>query len=60
MVLPLIRELKRAGPRTLRVMAEALDAQGVQTGRVVRDDREERSGEGLSARSVLGCKWFRT
>jgi hypothetical protein len=35
-VLPIIREIKRAGTRTLREIAEALNARGVQTaGRTV-------------------------
>jgi hypothetical protein len=33
MVLPLIRELKRAGPRTLREIAEPINARGVATAR---------------------------
>jgi DNA invertase Pin-like site-specific DNA recombinase len=33
MVLPIIREIKRAGARTLRDIAEALNARGVQTAR---------------------------
>ena len=32
-VLPIIREIKRAGARTLREIAEALNARGVQTAR---------------------------
>jgi DNA invertase Pin-like site-specific DNA recombinase len=58
MVLPLIRELKRAGPRTLRVMAEALSAQGVQTARgaVIRDDREKPSGQGLRRWTAAGLE----
>ncbi len=32
-VLPIIGEIKRAGARTLREIAEALNAQGVQTAR---------------------------
>jgi DNA invertase Pin-like site-specific DNA recombinase len=33
MVLPIIREIKRAGARTLREIADALNARGVQTAR---------------------------
>jgi Recombinase len=33
MVLPIIREIKRAGARTLREIAEALNARGVRTAR---------------------------
>jgi DNA invertase Pin-like site-specific DNA recombinase len=32
-VLPIIRQIKRAGPRTLREIADALNARGVQTAR---------------------------
>jgi hypothetical protein len=32
-VLPIIRDIKRAGARTLREIAEALNARGVQTAR---------------------------
>jgi Recombinase len=33
MVLPIIREIKRAGARTLREIADALNARGVATAR---------------------------
>jgi DNA invertase Pin-like site-specific DNA recombinase len=49
-VLPTIRQIKRAGARTLREIADALNERGIQTawGTVVRNDGEERISKSLS------------
>ena len=52
-VLPIIREIKRAGADTLREIADALNARGVSTAQgrtLVRDDSEQRIGESLRHR----------
>ena len=55
-MLPTIREIKRAGTRTLREIAEALNARGVQTargGQWYGDDGEQPAGTILTARGGL-------
>jgi hypothetical protein len=57
-VLPIIREAKKAGARTLREIAEALNARGIATargGQWYRPVGRERAGAGLAGAGLMAA-----
>jgi DNA invertase Pin-like site-specific DNA recombinase len=61
-VLPIIREIQRAGAASLHQIADALNARGISTprgGQLVRQVSEQRACEGLAADCITwaGSPW---